>query len=68
MTHDFFLMTIDATLMRQVNRPAMLELIRQNRPIARSEIIKLLALSMPTVSLIVDELIDDGLVKPVSKG
>jgi glucokinase len=63
MTQDFSLRTIDATQMRQVNRSAILELVRQSSPIARSEICKLLGLSMPTVIRIVDELIDDGLVE-----
>jgi glucokinase len=49
--------------MRQVNRSAILELIRQSSPIARSEIGRLLELSLPTVIRIVDELIEDGLVR-----
>jgi glucokinase len=63
MTQDFSLRTIDATQMRQVNRSAILELVRQSSPIARSEICKQLGLSMPTVIRIVDELMEDGLVK-----
>ncbi len=55
--------TIDATQMRQVNRSAILELIRQRSPIARSEISRLLGLSMPTAMRIVDELIADDLVR-----
>jgi glucokinase len=55
--------SIDATQMRQVNRSAILELIRQHSPIARSEISRLLDLSMPTVIRIVDELITDDLVR-----
>jgi len=49
--------------MRQVNSSAILELIRQHSPIARSEISRLLELSMPTVTRIVEELIKDGLVR-----
>ncbi len=48
--------------MRQVNRSAILELIRRYSPIARSEISRLLELSMPTVIRIVDGLIEEGLV------
>ncbi len=55
--------TINATQMKQVNRSAILELVRQYSPIARSEISRLLELSMPTAIRIVDELIEDGLVR-----
>jgi glucokinase len=49
--------------MKQVNRSAILEFIRQSNTTARSEISRLLELSMPTVIRIVDELIEDGLVR-----
>jgi DNA-binding IclR family transcriptional regulator len=49
--------------MRSVNRTAVLELIRQNSPIARSEIARQLGLSQPTVMRIVDELIPKMLVR-----
>ena len=55
--------TINATQMRQVNRSAILELIRQHSPIARSEISRKLHLSLPTVIRLVDELIEDALVR-----
>ncbi len=55
--------TINATQMKWVNRSAILELIRQYSPIARSEISRLLKLSMPTAMRIVDELIRDDLVR-----
>lgn len=55
--------TINATQMKWVNRSAVLELIRQHSPIARSEISRLLKLSMPTAMRIVDELIKDDLVR-----
>ncbi len=54
--------TINATQMKHVNRSAILELIRQHSPMARSEISRLLKISLPTVIRIVDELIADGLV------
>jgi glucokinase-like ROK family protein len=53
--------------MRQVNRSAILELIRQFSPIARSEVSRLLELSMPTIIRIMDELIADGLVCPTGE-
>jgi glucokinase len=49
--------------MRRVNRSVILEMVRQNSPIARSEISRELGLSMPTVMRIVDELIDEGLIR-----
>jgi glucokinase len=59
--------TIGVGQMRQVNRSAILELIRLHSPIARSEISRLLELSLPTVIRIVDELIADGLVRPTGE-
>jgi glucokinase len=53
---------VNATQMRQINRSAILELIRLNSPIARSDIGKQLGLSLPTVMRIVDDLIHEGLV------
>jgi glucokinase len=49
--------------MRRVNRSAILELIRQSGPIARSEIARKLGLSQPTVMRIVDELIGKEMVR-----
>jgi glucokinase len=63
MKNTFLPRTINARQMKQVNQSAILELIRQSSPIARSEISRLLKLSMPTVIRIVDELIEDGLVR-----
>jgi len=63
MKNTFLPRTINAKQMKQVNQSAILELIRQSSPIARSEISRLSKLSMPTVIRIVDELIEDGLVR-----
>jgi hypothetical protein len=49
--------------MRWVNRSAILELIGQYSPIARSETNRLLELSMPSAIRIVDELIENGLAR-----
>jgi glucokinase len=54
---------INAHQMRSVNRSAVLELIRQDGPIARSEIARQLGLSQPTVMRIVDELIGKELAR-----
>lgn len=67
--HNFktpgFLQPINATYMRRMNRSIILELVRQNGPMARSEISRALKLSMPTVMRIVDELVSEGLVQPI---
>jgi len=51
-------------LTRSVNRSVILELIRENSPIARSQIARQLEVSLPTVMRIVDDLMDEGLVRP----
>ncbi|MCE1252419.1 MAG: ROK family transcriptional regulator [Anaerolineae bacterium] len=53
---------INASQMRSINRTAILEVIRQNSPIARSEIGRMLGLSLPTVMRIVDELFQENMV------
>ena len=50
--------------MRSINRSAILDLIRENSPIARSQIAQQLAMSLPTVMRIVDELVAEDLVHP----
>jgi glucokinase-like ROK family protein len=54
--------TINATQMRMINRSAVLELIRQSGPIARSEIGRQLGLSLPTVMRIVDDLMQEDII------
>jgi len=61
------LRTIDATQMRIINRSAILELVRCNSPIARSQIGRQLGLSLPTVSRIIDQLIDEEMVRPTGE-
>jgi glucokinase-like ROK family protein len=56
--------TITAADMREINRSAILELIRRESPIARSAIAERLDISLPTVMRIVDELIEVGYVRP----
>jgi glucokinase len=58
-----YLQPIDAIHMRLVNRSVILEIIRQNNAISRSEISRTVGLSIPTVMRIVSELISDGLVR-----
>jgi predicted NBD/HSP70 family sugar kinase len=60
--------TGDATLLRKVNESAILELIREKGPISRSDLARLLRLSPPTITRIVNPLIEAGLVIEGSTG
>lgn len=55
--------TITATQMREINRSAILELIRKQSPISRTAIAGQVGASLPTVMRIVDQLMDEGLVQ-----
>ena len=55
--------TATASLMRSINRSAILDLIRRSGPIARSQIALQLKTSLPTVMRIVDELAAEDLVR-----
>lgn len=57
-------LTITAADMREINRSAILEIIRRESPISRSAIAERLDVSLPTVMRIVDELIEEGFVRP----
>ncbi len=57
-------LTITASDMREINRSAILEIIRRESPISRSAIADRLDVSLPTVMRIVDELIEEGYVRP----
>jgi glucokinase len=57
-------LTITASDMREINRSAILEIIRKESPIARSTIAEHLKTSLPTIMRIVDDLIEEGLVRP----
>lgn len=52
-----------ASLIRRLNRSAVLDLIRERSPISRSEIARQLNMSMPTVMRVVDKLQDEDLVR-----
>jgi predicted NBD/HSP70 family sugar kinase len=56
-------LTITASAMRDINRSAVLEIIRRLSPISRSTISERLNVSLPTVMRIVDDLIEEGLVR-----
>lgn len=57
-------LTITASDMREINRSAILEIIRKESPIARSTIAERLETSLPTIMRIVDSLVEEGLVRP----
>lgn len=52
-----------ASLIRRLNRSAILDLVRERSPISRSEIARQLNMSMPTVMRVVDTLHDEDLVR-----
>ena len=54
-----------SSLLREINRSAILELIRRQSPISRSQIAQTLGMSMPTVMRIIDELIEDEFAIPL---
>lgn len=58
----------DSTLLRRVNESALLELLREEGPIARSELARRLHLSPATVTRIVAEMIEQGTVLERSAG
>ncbi len=56
-------LTITGSAMREINRAAILEIIRRESPISRTSIAERLDISLPTVVRIVDALIDEGFVR-----
>ena len=57
-------LTITASDMREINRSAILEIIRRESPISRTAIAERLNVSLPTVMRIVDGLVEEGFVRP----
>jgi glucokinase-like ROK family protein len=60
--------TADPTLMRELNRAIVVNLIRQEASISRAEIAKRTKLSRSTVSNIITDLMTDGLVREGGSG
>jgi len=56
-------LTITSAAMREINRSAILEIIRRESPIARSTIAERLDVSIPTVMRIVDKLMEEGFIR-----
>src|SRR5579872_6787444 len=59
---------VDGRAMREMNRALLLELIRREGTITRIDLARRSALTKPTVSTIVDSLIDEGVVREVGFG
>jgi glucokinase len=59
--------TISASEMRKINRSSILETIRSQGPISRTQIAEDLQVSLPTVMRIVDDLLVEGFVKEDSE-
>ncbi len=53
--------------MRSINRSTILEVVRTNSPISRTEISRRLNVSLPTVMRIIDQLIEENLVRPTGQ-
>jgi len=58
----------DHNVMRELNRSLVLDLIKQRSPISRATIAKATDLAKPTVSAIVDDLVQEGLVREIGMG
>ncbi len=56
-------LTITSADMREINRSAILEIIRRESPISRTAIAERLNVSLPTVMRIVDGLVEEGFVR-----
>src|SRR5690606_15564020 len=56
---------VDSRAMRGVNRSIVYDLIREGGDISRTDLAKASALPKPTVSAIVEELLDEGIVSEV---
>ncbi len=60
--------TGDKQMIKEINKSSILRVIQTNAPISRAQIAKTLNLTSATVSSIVKELIDEGIVKSLGSG
>lgn len=60
--------TGDPELAREINKAHVLNLLRGREMISRADITRALQLSKVTVSAVVSELIEEGLVKEIGEG
>ena len=56
------LVKVDSRTMREMNRALVLEMIRREKTVSRTELARRSTLTKPTVAAIVDALVDEGLV------
>lgn len=59
---------LDRSTMRDLNRSLVLDVIRVHGPVSRSDVARSTSLAKPTVSVIVDELVQEGRVLEIGKG
>lgn len=60
---------VDSTIMNKMNKIQVLKIIHDNKTMSRADIVKITGLTPPTVSRIVEQLINqDGLVKYIGVG
>lgn len=58
----------DHAVMRELNRTLVLDLVRRHSPVSRAVIAREASLAKPTVSAIVESLIEEGLVREIGTG
>ncbi len=61
-------MRVDKSLINNINKQNVINIIRSNGPIFKAEISRLAGLSIPTIMKITDELIIKGLIREIGKG
>lgn len=58
----------DHSMMRELNRSLVLDLLKQDGPLSRADLARETSLAKPTISAIVEDLVGDGLVREVGMG
>lgn len=61
-------MKVDHSVINRINKRNVLELVRKNGPISKTELAQLTNLSLPTVMKITNELIEKGSILDLGKG
>lgn len=58
----------DHSVMRELNRSLVLDMVKQHSPVSRAALAKMTGLAKPTVSAIVDDLVRQGLLQEIGMG
>ena len=58
----------DHGVMRELNRSLVLDIVKQQSPVSRAAIARETSLAKPTVSAIIEDLLEDGLVREIGAG